>query len=457
MAQQLPLSSLYTVNKFQINSAYAGFNSCTEGFLSHRRQWIGINGAPVTNYLSLHSGVGKNIGIGANIVLDKTDIISKFNGTFSFAYRVRLGDDHNIRFGLSAGVFQLSASTSSAIVDDPSDEIIQSGNQSSMAFSNEFSVFYNYKKLQIGVSIPQVVETYANFDVNDSPGGFQLTRHIVGFAEYDISLGEKLSFQPSVLFKTAAGKQNQLDLNGQISYKQLFYVGAGYRSSAGLLARIGLNIKDVFTVAYAYEFASNNVNSYSSGSHEIMLGIKLCKKKKSTPEPIVTPEPIIEAEPDTIIEPKVEEVIPEEVVEVKEEVVVPVPAIEEIDATQLELAALNKKYSNSSNMIRYVKNSSYNSISENEKRIINEVSEVLKNNPELKLTVVGYTCDLGPSGFNQKLSAKRAQRIANFIIAKGVPKSQVKVEGKGSQMPIEPNSSEANREENRRVEMAFSK
>ncbi len=96
-------------------------------------------------------------------------------------------------------MYQISTTLSNGIVDDISDDIIVSGNQSSMAFNNDFSIYYNYKKLEVGVSIPQIVETNASFDLATNNGGFGLKRHIVSTVGYDFEVSEKVSFQPSIL------------------------------------------------------------------------------------------------------------------------------------------------------------------------------------------------------------------------------------------------------------------
>ena len=96
-AQQLPESNLYSFNKYGINPAYTGFNQCLEAYGSRLSQWVGIDGAPTTNYFSVHTGLNENMGLGAGIVYDKATYISRFSGKLSYAYRVKLGEDHNLR------------------------------------------------------------------------------------------------------------------------------------------------------------------------------------------------------------------------------------------------------------------------------------------------------------------------------------------------------------------------
>ncbi len=278
-AQQLPESNLYTFNKYNINPAYSGYDDCLEIYGSHLSQWVGIDGSPSTNYFSAHSGIGENMGIGGGIIQDKASFVSRFSAKLSYAYRIQLGDDHNLRFGLSAGLFQVKVDASSAIVDDLSDEVVSGGAQSGMSFNSDFGVFYSIKGFQLGVSIPQIFETQAKLNY-EGVDGFTERRHYVVYTGYDWVLNDKFNFEPSVLFKTAQSGVNQFDFNGTFTYNKLISLGAGYRTHVGLLARLGVNIKDLFYLGYAYEFSGANISSYSSGSHQIMLGIKLCKDEK---------------------------------------------------------------------------------------------------------------------------------------------------------------------------------
>ena len=134
--QQMPQTSLYTDNIFNINPAYAGYNAtCLEAYLGHITQWVGVEGAPSTNYLDIHKGFGNHIGLGGGFILDNTSMISRFSGNASFSYRIGLGANQNVRIGLSLGVYQVGVNTSSAIVQDPSDDVI-AGSRSGMTLNN---------------------------------------------------------------------------------------------------------------------------------------------------------------------------------------------------------------------------------------------------------------------------------------------------------------------------------
>lgn len=79
----------------------------------------------------------------------------------------------------------------------------------------------------------------------------------------------------------------------------------------------------------------------------------------------------------------------------------------------------------------------------------------LKESPETKVDVIGYTDSTGSAEYNQKLSEKRAQSASNYLESKGIDESRVTTVGKGEANPIADNSTAEGREQNRRVEVYY--
>lgn len=68
------------------------------------------------------------------------------------------------------------------------------------------------------------------------------------------------------------------------------------------------------------------------------------------------------------------------------------------------------------------------------------------------MNVIGHTDSTGPEAYNQKLSERRAQAVAEYFAGEGqVPRETMRVSGKGEIEPIADNSTEAGRDQNRRV------
>lgn len=85
---------------------------------------------------------------------------------------------------------------------------------------------------------------------------------------------------------------------------------------------------------------------------------------------------------------------------------------------------------------------------------LNEAVALLNLHDELKLVeVAGHTCDLGPAAHNQGLSERRAQAVRDFLVENGVSADRLRVRGYGEDQPKVPNTSDSNRQQNRRVEL----
>ena len=80
---------------------------------------------------------------------------------------------------------------------------------------------------------------------------------------------------------------------------------------------------------------------------------------------------------------------------------------------------------------------------------------VFVKDPETILLVEGHTDDTGPLDFNMELSKKRAYAVSEYLQSKGVAAGRFQVKWYGPNQPKYPNNSEANRANNRRVELAI--
>lgn len=101
--------------------------------------------------------------------------------------------------------------------------------------------------------------------------------------------------------------------------------------------------------------------------------------------------------------------------------------------------------------------SSSGHFSEKEKEYMRYVADCLKMNPEAKVSVVGYTCDLGTKMINEELGFDRAIHVRNYLIRYGAFEEQVEMDSRSTQNPVAPNTSEKNREKNRRTEIKLIK
>lgn len=84
---------------------------------------------------------------------------------------------------------------------------------------------------------------------------------------------------------------------------------------------------------------------------------------------------------------------------------------------------------------------------------INDLTHYIKTTPGRKVTIWGHTCNLGSEAKNIELGMQRAEAMRKLLIKAGCPINRVMARSKGSSEPLVPNTSEANRQMNRRIEI----
>ncbi|MBL1279144.1 MAG: PorP/SprF family type IX secretion system membrane protein [Fluviicola sp.] len=445
-AQQTRLTNLYGQNKYSFNPAYAGESGCTEIYFSHMNQWTRVEGAPVTNYLSANTRIGKSLGLGGNVLIDRLGMLQNVSASGSVSYGITIAKQHKIRLGVSGGYFQTRIDPTNAIAIDANDVIVQGGIQSSSTYTTEAGILYKFKGLELSFASQQLIESRTNA-AYPTLEGYGLKRHFVAYGGYEIILNKRLSLTPSIFYK-GIKNNSQLDFNLDLNYNDFIYGGLGYRMDVGLIGRIGINIRKLFYIGYAYEVPMQNIASYSGGSHEITLGLKFCKKPKKE---LPLEENVVE-EKNTAVDPISRTV---DTVTVVERIVDTV-LIERIDTVFID----NSKPSNAE-----VKKALFNAEDhlefENDKSIILKKSygdlEALTNmlliREELKITLEGHTDSNGTEAYNMRLSESRVKAVKKFLVANGVGASRISTNYFGESKPIADNKTEEGRAKNRRVNM----
>jgi outer membrane protein OmpA-like peptidoglycan-associated protein len=83
------------------------------------------------------------------------------------------------------------------------------------------------------------------------------------------------------------------------------------------------------------------------------------------------------------------------------------------------------------------------------------LAQSLEKYPGSELLIVGHTDDVGDDAYNARLSARRAESAASFLTSQGVDAGRLHTRGLGETEPVAPNTDEAGRQKNRRVEIAI--
>ncbi len=85
--------------------------------------------------------------------------------------------------------------------------------------------------------------------------------------------------------------------------------------------------------------------------------------------------------------------------------------------------------------------------------LLDEVADILKRNPGLRVVFEGHTDSVGTVEYNQNLSERRAGAVMEYMLKSGIPSGQMETVGYGESLPRATNSTEEGRSSNRRVEI----
>ena len=438
-AQQTRQTNLYNYNKFSLNPAYAGASGCTELNFSHVNQWVKVDGAPTTSFFNANTRLGKNWGVGADVLIDRLGLFQQVSANGAVSYGVTIARNHHVRLGISAGYFQMRIDPTSAIAFDDQDQIVDGGLQTASSFNTSAGILYQFKGLELSFASKQLIESRTDFKFTGLEG-YGLKRHFVGYGSYDISLSKKLSLKPNVLYR-GVGNVSQFDFNADINYDDFIYGGIGWRTQVGLVARLGVNIRKLFFLGYAYETPMLNLASYGAGSHEITLGLKLCKKKK---EEII--DPLVKS---NVTAPVADTVT------IVEHVIDTVYIENSIDTVVIERPVavddVNKAMLNASENLEFIYDKSI--IVEDSYSSLEGLTNILLVYKDVKIQLDGHTDGDGTEAYNMKLSKSRVEAVKRFLVANGVDESRIKTDYHGESKPIASNDTDDGKARNRRVEM----
>ena len=279
-AQQMPLYTQYMLNEFILNPAAGGKQEYFEAKSNNRYQWKGITDAPRTYILSVNGPLkSRKVGLGGYLFTDITGPTRRTGLYGSYSYHLKLNDNLKLGMGISAGILQFMVDGSKINLHDAGDVALDGRVQSVLLPDFGFGLNLYSNRFSLGFSAPQLVQN--RLDLYDSKNiNSKLEDHYFVNGSYTIQATEDIQVEPSVMVKVLKPVPTQIDAGLKIKYKDLIWLGGSYRTLDAYTAMAGIVIQKHISFAYAHDFTFSNLKNYSSGTHEILVGIKFIKEHK---------------------------------------------------------------------------------------------------------------------------------------------------------------------------------
>ncbi len=293
VAQQDAQYTQYMFNTLTVNPAYAGSRGQLSFAGLYRSQWIGLDGAPETFTVNLHSPIrNSRLGYGVSLVNDNIGdgVVQETYLDAVLSYTIDVSLDAKLSFGLKAGGNMLSLDFNGLRNFDQ--EVVQQDNIDNN-FSPNFGlgIYYHTDKFYAGVSAPNVLETeyFDNSNSDSNAVNFLATERINFYliTGYVFDLNADLKFKPALLTKAVGGAPLQVDLSASFLYADKFSFGAAYRLDAAVSALAGFQVTDQIMIGLAYDRETTELGGtqFNDGSFELFLRLELLKAFQRTVSP----------------------------------------------------------------------------------------------------------------------------------------------------------------------------
>lgn len=284
-AQQDAQYTQYMYNTVSVNPGYTGSRGHLSIAALHRSQWLGLDGAPKTQTLNVHSPIGyRGVGLGFSIINDKIGPTSETNLDLDFSYTIWTSTEGRLSFGLKASANLLDVRFSELNQFAP-DQTLQQDIDNRFTPNIGAGIYYHNEHFYTGLSVPRFLETSHFESTTLSTASEQMNIYFITGYVWDIN--KFVKFKPTLLTKVVFGAPIQVDLSANVMLNEKFILGAAYRWDAALSAMVGFNISNEVLIGMAYDREITELGSaaFNNGSFEVILRYDFIKTKGKVKSP----------------------------------------------------------------------------------------------------------------------------------------------------------------------------
>ena len=282
IAQQMPVSENYFMDKYALSSSYAGHFNPGSFFTSFRSDWTGIADGPKTLRLSYSNIFMKNAAYGGKIIYDKAGIFDQLYVMGTYSYSLRIADEHKVLLALSAGIYHNKINFTD-YYNNPNYNIdpvmIRQDVSSKLKFMSDFSALYLFKGIEAGVMFANINfgdVKYDEVDVTYKPfANYQL--HVA----YSYPVNDRWDINPLIYLRGGKFITSQVGIASMVKYQNNIWGSLSFRDPGIWGFGFGANITKGIRFSYNFNFATSvALNIYNN--HEISIGVNINDLIKKT-------------------------------------------------------------------------------------------------------------------------------------------------------------------------------
>jgi type IX secretion system PorP/SprF family membrane protein len=270
-AQQQAFSyTQYMDNLTPFNPAYSLLDKAGSIHTLARKQWVGIDGAPVTYLINGNLPIESIDGAAGLIVFDnRLAIEHQTEVNAYFAKGIQLDPYSYLAVSINGGIRNYTANYSSLDSNDPTFRNDVRGTKPNIGFG----VIYYTDWYYLGISAPELTITSLGTASIQNNSNFRSHYYFSGALLTNIS--EDIKFKPATLVAYAKGVPLVVNVSGTLYMKQALGIGINYNTDNAMAGIVTINM-NAFHVGYSYQFdtSSANLGGFNNATHEISISYR---------------------------------------------------------------------------------------------------------------------------------------------------------------------------------------
>ncbi|MBA3649285.1 MAG: PorP/SprF family type IX secretion system membrane protein [Chitinophagales bacterium] len=298
-AQNDPQFSQYFLNQSVFNPGYNGLDNALSATAQFRSQWMGIEGHPFIQDISVHSPVPLlHGGLGILLLNEEEGVLRNTFVSAGYAYHIRTNAG-TFSIGVSGGAVQSSLDGSKLRAPDGNyidginhnDDILPGVMVSGIGPDFAAGIFFAGRKFTAGISANHLIPVDIKLDGTNSNLSMIFARQYYLQVAYFAPLGNTISIRPSLMVKSN-GSYLQGEGDVVLTYNNFLWFGAGFRGYSNqtldaIIGTVGIRIGENLRLGYSYDYTTSSLNSVSNGSHEVVINYRVNLIKPAKPGKII--------------------------------------------------------------------------------------------------------------------------------------------------------------------------
>ncbi|MDO9613001.1 MAG: PorP/SprF family type IX secretion system membrane protein [Bacteroidota bacterium] len=286
-AQEYPWSLQYVTNMHTINPAYVGIWDKAGLLLSSKTNWVGIHGAPLTQYLGYFTPIkDQRSGVGLSIKRLNTGREKRLFLTGDYSFQVRTDLNHYLRFGLRGGIVNFSNNLSDyqTYPDHIPDPEFTDNIQILMTTFGIGTVFFT-EDYYIGFSVPEIINNTFSVNVEHISSLYNFKTVFLS-AGYVFGFNRTVFLRPNLLIAATIGEPVYADASAIVYLPNDLQFGLNLRTNGTVCFSGQYSFSNNIRIGFAADYAAiSDIRKYQIGTYEVLVGydFNIYKRKYTKP------------------------------------------------------------------------------------------------------------------------------------------------------------------------------